>query len=69
MALFDPQAKGEIIAFAPGVERANQSTERVRLNALVELKTFWNVGRSAHGPGILTSIEMPTASAGTANIA
>jgi hypothetical protein len=54
MAPFDPQAKRKIIALAPGVERANQSTERVRLNALVELKSFRNIGQGAHGFGILT---------------
>ena len=69
MALFNPQTKREIIALAPGVERTNQTTERVRLNALIELKTFWNVGQRAHGFGILTSIEMPTANAGAANTA
>ncbi len=69
MTPFDPQSEREIIALAPGVEGANQSTERVRLDVLVELKSFWNVGQRAHGFGILTSIEMPTASAGAANTA
>ena len=69
MAPFDPYTEREIIALAPGVERADQATERVRLNVLVELKSFWNVGPRPHGFGILTSIEMPTASAGAANTA
>ena len=69
MTPFDPQSERQIIALAPGVEGANQSTERVRLNVLVELKSFRNVGQRTHGFGILTSIETPTTSAGTANTA